>query len=248
MTREEGGGLVTREQRLASAFVELADSLVDDFDVVDLLAHLGERCVELFDAAAAGLLLADARGALQVMAATSEAIQLVELFQIQNAEGPCVDCHRRGEPVEVDDIAASAARWPRFVPVALNAGFRSSHAFPLRLRGRVLGALNLFRLAPGRLHPADVAATQALADVATIAIIQHRAARDAQVLSGQLQLALNSRIVIEQAKGVVAEQAGVGMDEAFARMRGYARRHQRLLGDVAQEVIDRRIAAAELVY
>jgi GAF domain-containing protein len=238
--------MVTREDRLAHVFVELADTLVEDFDVVDLLARLGERCVELFDAAAAGLLLADEQGALRLMAATSEAMEIVELFQIQNAEGPCLDCFRGGEPVQVEDMAGAAGRWPRFAPVAADAGFQSAHAFPLRLRGRVLGALNLFRSVSGRLEPPDVAAAQALADVATIAILQHRATRDARTLSDQLHLALNSRIVIEQAKGVVAEQRGVAMHEAFARLRGYARRHHRLLGEVAQDVVERRIAGASL--
>jgi GAF domain-containing protein len=239
--------MATRQDLLAHAFVDLADTLVEDFDVVDLLSHLGERCVELFDAAAAGLLLADRRGALRLMAATSEAMEMVELFQIQNAEGPCLDCHRSGEPVEVEDLSSAAGRWPLFVPVATAAGFRSAHAFPLRLRGRVLGALNLFRTSPGRFAPLDVAAAQALADVATIAILQHRAADDAQALTDQLHLALDSRIVIEQAKGVIAEQGGLDMDESFARLRGYARRHQRLLGEVAQQVIDRQLHAGSLL-
>jgi GAF domain-containing protein len=239
--------MVTRQDRLAHAFVELADSLVEDFDVVDLLARLGERCVELFDAVAAGLLLADGDGVLRLMAATSEAMEIVELFQLQNDQGPCLDCYQRGEPVQVEDLAAAGGQWPRFVAVATDAGFRSAHAFPLRLRGRVLGALNLFRSVPGHLAPGEVAAAQALADVATIAIIQHRAAHDAQDLADQLHLALNSRILIEQAKGVIAEHAGVGMDEAFARLRGYARRHRRLLGEVAREVIDREIPAGNLV-
>jgi GAF domain-containing protein len=238
--------MTTREHRLAHVFVELADNLVEDFDVVDLLSRLGERCVELFDAAAAGLLLADETGALRLMAATSEAMEMVELFQVQNAEGPCLDCHLRGEPVEVEDMAAAAGRWPLFVPVATEAGFNSAYAFPMRLRGKGLGALNLFRSTPGRLAPADVAAAQALADVATIAIIQHRAANNAQALADQLHLALHSRIVIEQAKGVIAEQAGIDMDQAFARMRGYARRNRRLLGDVAHDVIERRIGPGSL--
>lgn len=239
--------MIGAEDRLAQTFVELADSLVEDFDVVDLLAHLGERCVELFDAAAAGLLLADGQGALRLMAATNEAMEIVELFQIQNAEGPCLDCFHSGEPVQVEDMAGAAERWPLFVPVATGAGFRSAHALPLRLRGQVLGALNLFRTSPGRLVPAEVTAAQALADVATIAIVQHRAAHDAQELADQLHLALNSRIVIEQAKGVIAEQAGIGMDEAFAHMRGHARRHRRLLAEVAHDVVERRIRTAELL-
>ena len=237
----------TPQDRLAHAFVELADTLVEEFDVVDLLARLGERCVELFGAAAAGLLLADGQGTLRLMAATSEAMEMVELFQLQNAEGPCHDCYRSGDPVEVEDLAGAGGRWPLFAPVAAEAGFRSAHAFPLRLRGQVLGALNLFRTVPGRFEPSDVAFAQALADVATIAIIQHRAAHDAQALADQLQLALNSRIVIEQAKGVIAEQGGLDMDQAFALLRGYARRHRRLLGEVAEEVIDRRIAAGSLI-
>jgi GAF domain-containing protein len=238
--------MATPPGRLAHAFVELADTLVEEFDVVDLLARLGERCVELFGAAAAGLLLADGQGALRLMAATSEAMETVEVFQLQNAEGPCLDCYRSAEPVEVEDLARAGERWPLFAPVAREAGFRSAHAFPLRLRGRVLGALNLFRAAPGRFEPSDVVFAQALADVATIAIIQHRAAHDAQTLSEQLHLALNSRILIEQAKGVIAEQSGLDMDQAFAHLRRYARRHQRLLGEVAQDVIDKRIGARGL--
>lgn len=235
-----------REALLATTFVELADSLVDDFDVVELLSHLGERCVELFDAAAAGVLLADAGGVLHLLAATSEAMELVEVFQVQNAEGPCFDCYRYGEAIQVEDLAGARGRWPGLVPLAMGAGFRSSHALPLRLRGRIIGALNLFRTSTGRLAPGEVAAAQALADVATIAIIQQQAAADAQALAEQLHRALNSRIVIEQAKGVIAERAGVDMGEAFARLRGYARANQRQLSEVAQDVIEGRIAAAKL--
>jgi GAF domain-containing protein len=236
----------SRQELLARTFVELADTLVDEFDVVDLLSHLGERCVELFDAAAAGLLVTDATGVLRPMAATSEAMELIEVFQLQNAEGPCFDCFRAGEAIEVADLAGAADRWPRLVPIVTGAGFRSAHAFPLRLRGRVLGALNLFRVSPGRLEPADVVAAQALADVATIAILQHRAAVDAQSLSEQLHFALNSRIAIEQAKGIVSQTSGVGMDEAFTWLRAYARSRRRQLSEVAQDVIDARIEIVEL--
>lgn len=235
-----------REDLMTHTFVELADNLVDDFDVVELLALLGDRCVELFDAAAAGLVLTDAQGTLRLVAATSEAMEMVEIFQIQHAEGPCFDCYRGGEVVQVDDLTRSAERWPGFVPIATGSGFRSAHAFPLRLRGRVLGALNLFRTRVGGLGPADAAAAQALADVATIAVLQHRAARDAQSLADKLQLALNSRIAIEQAKGVIAESAGVDMEEAFARLRGHARSNRRLLSEVAEEVVEGGIAVADL--
>jgi len=228
----------TRDIRLSRVFVELADTLVDDFDVVELLANLGERCVELFDAAAAGLLLTDERGVLRLIAATSEEAEMVELFQIQAAEGPCLECFTTGEAVQIGDLAAMSERWPSFVPIALGAGFRSAHAFPLRLRGSVLGALNLFRAETGYLDAAAVAAAQAFADVASIAILQHRAAADAQGLVQQLNLALNSRIAIEQAKGVLAEQGRVDMDAAFGRLRAHARRTQRMLSDVAQDVVD----------
>lgn len=236
----------TRDIRLSRVFVELADSLVDDFDVVDLLGNLGERCVELFDAAAAGLLLIDERGNLRLISATSEVAEMVELFQIQADEGPCLDCFRTGESVQVGDLHGARERWPSFVPIATDAGYRSAHAFPLRLRGSVLGALNLFRLETGHMESAAVAAAQALADIATIAILQHRAAVDAQGLVEQLNLALNSRIAIEQAKGVIAEQGGVDMELAFTRLRAHARRTQRLLSDVAQDVVEGRLSYTDL--
>ncbi len=238
--------MTTREHRLSRTFVELADTLVDDFDVVELLTFLGERCVSLFDAAAAGVLLVDEQGVLRLMSATSEAVQLVEFFQIQNAEGPCFDCFTTGEAVEVEDLAAAADRWPRLVDIATTAGFRSGYSFPMRLRGRVLGALNLFRTSTGRMDPADVIAAHALADVATIAILQQRAASDGQLLSEQLHVALNSRVAIEQAKGVIGERTGVDMNEAFVRLRAYARGNQRLLGDVARDLVEGNLPEDEL--
>jgi GAF domain-containing protein len=236
-----------QENRLAATLVDLADTLVDDFDVAELMSRLGERCVELFDAAAAGILLADPSGVLRVMAATSETMELVEVFQLQHAEGPCFDCYRSGEAIQVDDLASAGDRWPGLVPLATGFGFRSAHAMPLRLRGQVLGALNLFRVTPGKLQAGEVAAAQALADVATIAILQHRAALDAQALADQLHLAFNSRIAIEQAKGVIAERLGVDMDEAFTCLRGYARGNQRPLSEVAEGVASGTILVAELV-
>ncbi len=239
--------MVTREERLGRTFVELADTLVDDFDIVDLLGFVVERCVELLDASAAGLLLADAHGTLHLMAATSEATELVELFQIQNDEGPCLECFTKGAAVLVPDLAEEASRWPLFVPVATGAGFRAAHALPLRLRNNTLGALNLFRAEPGRLAKPDVSTAQALADMATIAILQHQAAREAQELTDQLRAALDSRVAIEQAKGVIAERAGVDMAEAFKRLRKYARGNQRLLADVAQELVDGTLPSAALI-
>jgi transcriptional regulator with GAF, ATPase, and Fis domain len=238
--------MMSREQRLSTTFVELADSMVEDFDVVDLMTLLTERCVELFDAAAAGLLLADAGGGLRVMAATDEAIETIELFQIQNDEGPCRDCFHGGVAVSTPDLAGDDDRWPRFAPVAAAAGFRAAHAFPLRLRGQVLGALNLFRVEPGTLGREDLASVQALADVATIALLQSRAIQDAQMVSDQLQEALHSRIAIEQAKGIIAERRGCDMDQAFTSLRRHARSDRRRLTDVAQDVVDGTLRAEEL--
>lgn len=229
---------MTRDQRLATTFVELADSLVDDFDVVDLMVLLTERCVELLEVSEAGLLLSDGIGRLRLVAATSEALQTVEIFQAQADEGPCCDCFRTGLPVGAADLSVEELRWPRFAPVAARAGFRSVHAVPLRLRGQVLGALNLFGREPGPLRPSDAIAAQALADVATIALLQNRAIEESHRIRQQLQEALNSRITIEQAKGMIAEYAACDMDDAFERLRGFARSHGRRLSAVAEQLVD----------
>ena len=238
-----GGGEVPmpREALLARTLVELADTLVDDFDVVELLTLLTDRCVEVLDVAAAGLMLAAPEGDLRVMASSSEEMRLVELFELQSSEGPCPDCYRTGEPSLNPNLAAENGRWPRFAPVALEAGFRSVHALPMRLRGLVIGALNLFRTEEGLLDEADVVVAQALADVATIAILQHRAALQDHIVADQLNHALNSRVLIEQAKGVIAERAHLDMDQAFSCLRHHARAHNLLLVDVAQSVIDGKV-------
>lgn len=238
---------MTRESRLAQTLVELADTLVDDFDVVDLMSLLVERSVELLDASAAGLVLTDNSGTLRLMASTSETMELVELFQVQNDQGPCFDSYRSGEAVIVEDLTEAAERWPRFAPYAIESGFYAAHALPMRLRRQVIGALNLFRTEPGALDEADVSAGQALADLATIAILQARDVHDTGVVVDQLQHALHSRIVIEQAKGVLAERAGIGMDVAFARLRAHARSRQLKLAHVAEDVIAGRLGIQELV-
>ncbi|MEY2473647.1 MAG: hypothetical protein QOK28_2976 [Actinomycetota bacterium] len=237
---------MTREPRLARTFVELADSLVDEFDVVDLLTRLADGCVEVLDVDAAGIMLAAADGQLRVMGSSSAAMRGLEVFEIQAQQGPCFDCHRTGLPVVNQDIAAVNGRWPIFAAEALAAGFGSVHALPMRLRGSVIGALNLFRVGRGQMGPEDIQIAQAFADVATIAILQHRAASEAQVVTEQLTHALNSRVVIEQAKGVVAERLNIDMDESFAVLRNHARNHNRRLADVANGVIDGTIAADAL--
>jgi GAF domain-containing protein len=226
-------------QRLAQVFVEVSDTLIDEFDLLDFLHMLAARTAELSAASVVGLLLADKHGDLQFMAASREDARLLELFQLQNDEGPCLDAFRSGAPVLNTDLREDVQRWPRFAPHAIEAGFRSVHAFPLRLRTQVIGALNVFGADDGaRLEADDVPIVQALADMASIALLQERTIRQAQVLTEQLQGALNSRVVIEQAKGVIAQARGVSVDEAFALIRAYARSNNLRLGEVTHAVID----------
>ena len=237
---------MTRESLLARTFVELSDTLVEEFDVVELLILLADRCVEVLDVAAAGLMLAGPGGELRVVASSSKAMRVLEVFEVQAQEGPCLDCYHTGQPVLNEILAADVGRWPRFAAEALEAGFQSVQALPLRLRGTVIGALNLFHTDQTELDQTDVDIAQAFADVATIAILQHRAGLEGQVLNEQLQEALNSRVYIEQAKGVIAERAGLDMAQAFAALRGHARNHNLGLVDVAQGVIDGTVSVADL--
>jgi GAF domain-containing protein len=223
--------------QLSSVFVDVADTLVDDFDLVDFLHTLTDHAAAISGAAAVGLVLADHRGALRFMAASNESGKALELFQLQNHEGPCLDCYRQKQPVVNADLREAHDRWPQFAPRAISAGFLSVHAFPMRLRHEVLGALNLFGAADTRFEPDEIRVVQALADVATISILQERAIADAEQLSEQLQVALNSRIVIEQAKGALAHRHGCSVDEAFTMMRTEARTNRRRLVDVAKEVL-----------
>ena len=240
-------GGTTLHARLARTFVTLADTLVDDFDVVDLMDRLVHTCVDLLGATAAGLLLVDQRGGMQLIASTSEEMRLLELFQLQNEEGPCLDCIATGVPVTEHDLAAQAERWPRFTQAAAEAGYASVHALPLRLRDDVIGGLNLFRSAGEPFTAEEEQVAQALADVATIGILQQRAVHRSSLLAEQLQTALQSRVVIEQAKGVLAEHGGLGMDEAYRALRTYARNGNHKLSDAAEGVVRGRIALADVV-
>ncbi|WP_446210377.1 GAF and ANTAR domain-containing protein [Micromonospora sp. IBSANI012] len=225
------------EIQLSDVFVEMADTLVDDFDVLEFLHVLTERCVQLLAVSAAGLLLTDQQGTLQVVAASSERTRLLELFQLQTDQGPCVDCFRTGRPVSVVDLSATG-RWPRFAAAAAEVGFAAVHALPMRLRSEVIGALNLFDSQPGALDEGRLRIGQALADVATIGLLQQRAIHRRDILTEQLQTALNSRVLIEQAKGVLAERLQVDVGEAFALLRSGARSHNRRLSDLAQAIVD----------
>jgi GAF domain-containing protein len=229
----------TMDERLSETFVELADTLVAGYDLMEFLQTLTERCVELLEVNAAGLLLADAGNALQLVAASTEQARIMELFQIQMNEGPCLDCYRDGQPVIVSDIRTeqAAARWPRFAAAAQAAGFAGVHAVPMRLRDEVIGTLNLFSTAPGGLDAAVARAARTLVDVATIGILQERAVHQQELVASQLQVALNSRVVIEQAKGILAERLHMTPDEAFLLLRRYARNHNHPLTQLAGDVI-----------
>jgi GAF domain-containing protein len=232
---------LSREARLNAAFVAVADTLTEDYDVVDLMHTLVQECTDILDAQAGGLMLADADGDLQLLASTSESAGLVEVMQLNAGVGPCVDCFTSGETVSVADIAASGDAWPAFREAALEQGFLSVHATPLRLRGDVIGTMNLFGTSVGALSGADSDVAQALADVATIGILQERINRQSQFVAEQLQHALDSRVLIEQAKGVLAQAGGLDVDEAFRTLRRYARDHNLALRTVAEGVVSRSI-------
>jgi ANTAR domain-containing protein/GAF domain-containing protein len=225
-----------REARVLDAVVSLVDSLLDDFDVVDLLTELTERCADMLDVDAAGFLLADPFGRLRLLAATSEQARELELFQLQADEGPCVDCYATGRPVSLTDLQAERCRWPRFAPAAIDAGFASVHAVPMRAAGLVLGALGLFGSRSGALSDADLLVGQTLTHIACVAILQEHPPTPATVMP-RLREALARRVVIEQAKGFLRERLDVSVEEAFGLLRAYARRHNQHLTDVARRLI-----------
>ncbi len=222
---------------MVETLVHLADTLVDDYDVVDFLQELAERCVDVLAISEAGIMLADSEGTLRYMACSSERMRLVELFELQIEEGPCFDAFRTRAAVSSTSPEDARQRWPRFAPHAHEAGFDSVAAVPMRLRAEVIGALNLFSRTGDAMSEVDLRFAQAMADVATIGILSERAIRDSRALAGQLEMALESRIVIEQAKGIVAAHNHITVDEAFELIRRYARDHNRLLSEVAREIV-----------
>jgi transcriptional regulator with GAF, ATPase, and Fis domain len=229
--------VTTREELITDTFVELADTLVAEFDAIDFLHTLIARAVTLLDADAGGIMLTDSRGGLEVLAASSHEVHLVELFELQHLEGPCLEAFRTGQAVTKADLAAMRAAWPTFTPRLEQAGFSSAQAVPMRLRSEIIGALNVFRVSPGALSAADMKLARSLADVATVGLLQERTIRTHHLLAEQLQGALNSRVLIEQAKGVLAERTGLEVDEAFALLRTHARRNGMPLQIVARDVV-----------
>ena len=233
--------MTSSEVRVRETFVELADTLVDDYDVIDFLDMLAGRVVELLGVTACGLLLADHNDSLNMVAASRESARVLELFQLQRDEGPCLECYRGGTSVRCPDLADADERWPQFAPAARDAGYAAVEAIPMRLRDTVVGALNVFSSRPGALSPESAALGQALADVATIGILHERTIRHYETVTGQLQTALNSRILIEQAKGVLAERLNISVDAGFGVLRNHARSANQRLHDVAQAVVDGRL-------
>jgi GAF domain-containing protein len=230
----------TRESEVIRTMIRLADTLVAGYDIVELLQGLAEQCGALLGASATGILLADSGGRLEVVGASDESSDLLEVLQVGGGEGPCIECYRRGEPVSVPDIG-TLHEWESFRVAAQEQGYRSVHAFPMRLRQITIGSLNLFQEHTGQLDASDAETAQALADMATIGILQARTLEQASELSSQLQHALNSRVVIEQAKGFVAYRRGVSLPEAFELIRATARASRQPLSELAQQIISRQI-------
>ena len=238
---------ISREHAVAAALVELADTLVADFDVADFLHTLSARCVELLDVTAAGVMVTDQRGRLRVMASSSERAHLLELFEVESDAGPCVACFDSGQPVSDADLRLVDPRWADFSQRAGEAGFSAVHALPMRLREDIIGVLNLFSVQSGELTAADTYLGQALANITTIGLLQQRAIHHREVVAEQLQGALNSRVAIEQAKGVLFERLNVDMHSGFELLRTYSRRTNRRLTDVARDVINDRLDTAVLL-
>lgn len=233
---------------MIGALVQLADTLIDDYDVIEFLSTLTERCVDLLDADEAGIMLTGGRGHLQVVAASTERSRLLELLEIQNRDGPGLEAFTAGSPVASADLAEATTRWPHFAPAALEVGFRSVHSIPMRLRTDAIGAMTLLRNSAGSLDPADADLVRALTQVATIGLLQERALTASQVTSIQLQNALTSRVRIEQAKGMISERHGVGVDTAFEMLRGLrttasAPTHRARRGRVERRVRHLRVVA-----
>lgn len=234
-TRDEDRAAAGRERLLARTFLHLADTLVDDFDVVEFMHRLSVDSVDILGAEAAGVMLDDGRGGLRLIASSEERMRLIELFELQASQGPCLDAFRSGAPQQADE-AEGHRRWPGFANVAGDVGFRLMCAVPLQLRGRVIGALNLFRESDQAFTETELVLAQAMAEVAAIGLLQQRALTDGRMLAEQLQTALQSRVVIEQAKGMISEYLGVSVDEAFDVLRNRARNHNLKLTQLARDV------------
>ncbi len=239
--------MVSRETRIGQLFVELADTLTDDFDVVEVMNQLAEACLELLQVDAAGLMLIDDRGRPRLVASSPDLMRELELFELQTDEGPCLDVIQTGQAVVNVNVAQAQDRWPRFTALALEVGMRSTHALPLKLRSNLIGAVNLFARTEQHLSEGDIALGQALADVAVIGLLQQRASLEPSMLAEQLQLALHTRVLVEQAKGVVAEHTGLYPGDTTRLLRVHARRTGQTLQRVAADVVSGQLSGTDLL-
>lgn len=240
----------TREQSLLRVFVDLADTLTRDFDLPELLYRVAGHCTSLVAAAAAGVLLSSPQGGVSLVAASSERSEDVELLQLRVGSDPCLEAMAAGVSVRVPDLFAARARWPAWAPVALGAGFGSVYATPMTLHGDTVGVVTILAVSPGALSDDDLEVVRALTHIATIGILQQRALHQTELLADQLRAALNSRVVIEQAKGVISGRSAldVSTERAYLLLSDYAQRTSTTIGVVSQAVIDGLLDPAALVY
>lgn len=239
--------MIPREIRIGQLFVELADTLTDDFDLVEFMHRLADACIELLDVDAAGLMMIDLQGRPRLVASSPDLMRDLELFELQADEGPCLDVIETGEAVVNVTVATAQQRWPRFTAAALEAGIRATHALPLKLRADRIGAVNLFTQDEQHLSERDIALGQALADVASIGLLQQRNTREPPMLAEQLQSTLNTRILVEQAKGILAERSGLTPGDTFPFLRAHARGTRETLQRVAGQVVSGHLTGAELL-
>lgn len=232
------GSGVSRERKVSELYVRLSDTLVSGYDVSEFLQMLVEGCKDVLEVDVVGVLLEKRDGELSVSAASDEEMRTLEALELQTRGGPCFDAYTQQQQVVVEDLEACRDRWPQFVEKALDLGFRCGHAFPLRRREDTLGALDMYKEAPAPFTEDDVHLAQSLADIATIAIVNQRTVRDAEILAEQLQTALHSRVLIEQAKGVLAGREGISPEEAFDRIRRHCRNSHETMRDVSRQVVD----------
>lgn len=233
---------MSREARIIDTLVELADILVTPFEPDDLLYRLVDSCLEVLDAQAAGVLLRDQSGELRAVTATSRDVKELEVFEVALSEGPSYEAFRSGEQVAVDDLANHGHEWPNITSAAQRQGFAACYGFPLRWHDDTVGALNVFlTAAQAPMSMSDQRAGRGLADIATIALLQGQRSSEADARTEQLQQALDNRVLIEQAKGLLGERHGLGAREAFERLRRYCRGHNLSLHQAAQEILEGRL-------
>ncbi|MFJ8827480.1 GAF and ANTAR domain-containing protein [Streptomyces sp. NPDC102467] len=239
---------MSREQQLARAFVALADTVSPGFDPLALFETLVGDCVQLLDVQASAVMMADARGGLRTMAASDEQAAFLELLQLQTGRGPCMQCYRSKTPVHVTDLEQAKDQWPRLVSAALDAGFRSMHALPLRVHEQIIGAVNLFRTSPGNMNADDTAVGQALADIAALSLLNwtNEAPRDGDIIT-RVQSAIVAKATVEMAKGMIARYGGLSIPDASTALHAYTQRRQARLSETAQALTERTLDLAEII-